>query len=174
MEQIIERMHLSGRYVLELFGPDGRLKWRDTIDNLVTTEGKNSALDVHLGGAAQIATWYMGLIPTTGYAAIVAADVAAQINGTNGWKEAGNANAPAYTGNRKTLAWSAAVAAVKSTSAAAAFVFTSAGTLKGAFIASTNAVDGTTGKLFSAGLNTGGDKPVGIGDTLNVSYAASA
>jgi len=94
-----------------------------------------------------------------------------------GWLEAGGANAPTYTGNRKTAAWSAATAGAKALSAALAFAVTGTGTVKGAFVCyGTGAVatkDDTNGILWSAGTFSGGDKAVVNGDTLNVSYSTS-
>jgi len=34
-----------GRFVAECFDKDGKLKWRDTIENVVVTVGKTVALD---------------------------------------------------------------------------------------------------------------------------------
>jgi hypothetical protein len=100
-----------------------------------------------------------------------------QINGTNQWKEAGATNAPTYSGTRKTAAWSAAAAGVKALSAALAFTFTGAGTVKGCFlvygsgaVATIDSAAANT-KLMSAGVFTGGDKVVANTDVLNVSYS---
>jgi hypothetical protein len=95
------------------------------------------------------------------------------------WLEVGNANAPTYSGTRKTPAFSAATSAnpsVLATSAAVVFSMTSSGTVAGAFInvGGTSAIDNTTGTLFSAGDFTAGSKVVASGDTINVSYTLSA
>jgi hypothetical protein len=173
-----ESAEAHGRYIAECFDKDGNLKWRDEIENVVCTEGKNAALDAALAGAAYTVTGpYMGLISSTSFSAVVAGDTAAQINGTNGWKEAGLANAPTYTGNRKTAAWNAASAGAKALSAALSFAITGTGTVKGAFIifaaGALNTKDDVNGKLWSAGLFSGGDKVVANGDTLNVTYSVS-
>jgi hypothetical protein len=83
--------------------------------------------------------------------------------------------AEAYSGGRKTPAWSAASAGSKATSSAASFVFTSAGTVAGCFLnlAGSSTIDSTTGTLYSAGDFTGGSRVVAAGDTLNVSYTGS-
>jgi hypothetical protein len=151
-------------------------KWSDEIDNTVMTEGKNVILDQALAGAAYTVTGpYMGLISSVSYTAIAATDVGTQINGTNGWKEAGGANAPTYTGNRKTCVWSAAAGGSKALSASLSFAITGTGTVKGAFLVFfTNAVatkDDAHGTLVSAGLFGTGDRAVLSGDTLNVSYS---
>lgn len=170
-----EKGFLSGTYTVKCIGPDGSVKWVDTFDNVVTTVGKNLALDTFLAGSTYTVTGpYMGLISSSSYSAVAAGDA---MNSHAGWLEAGNANAPTYTAPRKTCAWSAAGGGSKSLSAALSFAITGSGTVKGCFIVygpgASATIDNTGGTLYSAGLFTGGDKVVGNGDTLNVSYTAS-
>lgn len=175
-----EGMDAHGRYFVQCHGEDGALKWEDYVENVVCTEGKNFALDQILGGTAFVAA-YLGLISSVSYTAVAAGDTMAQIAGTNGWREAGTTNAPQWTtpasGARGTPSWSAAAAGAKSTSAAVTFSISTSGTIKGCFVViGTGAVTtnlSTAGRLLSAGTFTGGDKVVGNGDTLSVTYSLS-
>lgn len=169
-----EKAEAHGVYTAKCYDKDGKLKWEDTIDNLVTTVGKNYALDGYLQTAVTIVGPFMGLISSVSYSAIVVGDTMAS---HSGWTEAGTTNAPTYTAPRKTCAWSAAAGGSKALSSALSFTFTGSGTVKGCFIVlSTSAVstiDSTAGTLYSAGLFSGGDKAVVNTDVLNVSYTAS-
>ena len=175
-----EQAHAEGVYRAVCRDSKGNIKWEDTIENTVMTEGKNAALDTFLGGSGYTVTGPdMGLISSVGYSAIAATDTAAQINGSNGWKEAGSStNFPLYTTPRKTAAWSAASGGSKSLSAGLVFpIITTGGTVKGCFLifgtGALSTIADTNGKLYSAGLFTGGDKVVSPGDTLTVTYTAS-
>lgn len=163
-----EHIPLKGRYEVWCVGPDGKEKWRDTIENLVTTVGKNDFLDKYLKGSAYTQTIRMGLAGTGTKAA---GDTQAS---HAGWLEVGLANAPTYTGNRKDVTMNAA-AAGSSSSPAQAFAITSSGTVAGCFInnGGSATIDNTTGVLFSAGDFTAGNKVVTSGDTLNVVYTLS-
>jgi hypothetical protein len=170
-----EAAEAHGYYVVECIGADGQVKWRDDIHNTVVTVGKNLALDTVFAGSAYSVTGpFMGLISSTSFSAIAAADTMAS---HSGWLEAGGSNAPTYSGNRKTMAFSSASSGSKSLSSALSFSITGSGTVKGAFaVLGTGAVntkDDTNGTLYSAGLFSGGDKTVANGDTLNVSWTGS-
>ncbi len=142
-------------------------KWSAEAPNIVTTVGKNDILDKYLAGSAYTASPRM-LLKGTGTAVI--ADTQAS---HASWLEQGLANAPTYTGNRPTPAFSAASGGVKSTSSAVAFAITSTGTVFGVGINNGGSAtkDDTTGILVSAGDFTGGSRAVINGDTLSVTYS---
>src|SRR6185503_4261059 len=121
---IMEDAHAKGRYSATCIGPDGKEKWRDDFDNLWTTQGKNATLDSIDGGSA-VAALFVGLISSVSYTAVAAGDTAAQINGTNQWKEGAASNAPDYSqGTRPALTLAAASAGSRATSAASVFSIT--------------------------------------------------
>ena len=182
-QAVAEQAHAEGRYVFECFDRDGNLKWRDHIDNLVTTEGKNAALTHLLKGSSYTASQTLGLIEDTGYSAVGATNTAASITAVgggspaNGWNEA-----PVGTvATRGTPSFGTASAGSLATSASVSFSVLATDTIKGAFLmirsgagtAPTTAVGNTSGAIYSAGLFSGGDRAVSNGDTLNVSYTAS-
>jgi hypothetical protein len=164
-----EDQSISGYYVVECHGADGQLKWKDDIHNLVTTVGLNLTMDTVLGNAAAGAV-VLGL---KGTGTPVLADTQAS---HASWLEVGGANAPTYTGNRQTPTFGAAAAGAKATSSPVVFSMTGSGTVAGCFIniGGSATKDDTTGTLFSAGDFTAGSKTVTSGDTLSVSYTATA
>jgi len=169
-----EQALAHGTYHAQLIR-DGVVIWEDTAPNVVTTVGKNLALDTYLAGSSYSVTGpYMGLISSTSYSAVAAGDT---MSSHAGWLEAGVANDPTYTVPRKTCAWSAASSGAKALSSSLSFSITGTGTVKGAFLVfgsgASATVANTGGTLYSAGLFTGGDRAVINGDTLSVSYTAS-
>lgn len=165
---------LSGRYTAVLRDKDGNVKWEDEFDNLVTTVGKNLALDTLFAGSSySVVGPYLGLINGSASSA-AAGDV---MSSHAAWLEVGGANAPAYSGTRKTLSFSSASGGSKTTSVAATFTFTSGGTVGGCFLVlgtgALSTIDNTAGTLYSAGAFTGGSKTVGAADTLSVNYTSS-
>tara|TARA_R110000868_G_scaffold177400_1_gene415848 strand:- start:575 stop:1141 length:567 start_codon:yes stop_codon:yes gene_type:complete len=164
-----EEISLHGTYEAVCHDRFGDIKWVDVIGNLVTTVGKNFTMDTVLGNVAGGAV-VMGLKGTG--TAVVGNTQASHA----AWLEVGLANLPTYSGTRKTPVFSAAAAGVKSTSTPVVFTMTGSGTVAGCFIniGGLATVDNTTGTLFSAGDFTAGSKTVTSGDTLSVSYSATA
>lgn len=160
-----ESLHLMGRFEIVCLGADGQEKWRDYIDNLVTTLGKNDILDKYLKGSSYTQTFRMGL---KGTGTALAADTQ---SAHASWSEVGLANAPTYTGSRKSVTMGSASAG-SSVSPSQSFAITSSGTIAGCFTnnGGSATIDDTTGVLFSAGDFSGGSKTVANGDTLNVTY----
>lgn len=164
-----DRITVRGRWSYVCRHADGQVSWEDTIENTVVTVGKNSILDSSRAGSAYTAADYMGLISSSGYSSISAADTMAS---HAGWTEA-----TSYSGNRKTCAYSAASAGAIALSAGLVFTFTGTDTIKGGFVVGASGasatVSNTGGKLISAGLFTGGDRAVLNADTLTVSLQYS-
>jgi len=169
----VESVNATGKYVAQCFDVHGNLKWQEEFDNLVTTEGKNHLLDTYLSGSTYTAKVFLGLISSTGYSAVAAGDTA---NSHTGWTEFSGYSQT----TRRPPAFSAASSGSKSTSSAASFSITSANTVKGTFLVANSGVGlaaakgGFSGRLYSAGLFAGGDKTIGSGDIINITYTASA
>lgn len=167
-----DQMAIEGYYHAICYSADGFIKWDEPIQNLVVTVGKNLTLDTILGNSAAGAV-VMGLKGTG--TAVIADTQASHAS----WLEVGLANAPTYSGNRKTPVFSAAAfvsgtTCTKSTSSASSFAITSTGTVAGCFIniGGSAVIDNTTGTLFSAG-DFSSPKAVVDGDTIAVSYSCS-
>lgn len=139
-------------------------KWRDRIDNLVPTVGKNLVLDTVLSGSSYTAAWYIGLISSTGYSSPPA--LADTMASHSSWTEDTAYSASA----RPTASFASASAGTKSLTAPQTFTMSAGTTIKGCFISSSSSKGGTGGTLLSAGLFVGGDQPVTSGNILNVSY----
>jgi hypothetical protein len=174
---LLEAVGLEGVYIATCYDANGVEKWSDTIENLTTNVGRKNLMDSYFGNTGGGAI-VMGLGGANGSSTFTPAYADTQASHA-GWFEVGGANAPTYSGTRKTPSFSAATNAnpsVLSTSAAVVFSMTSSGTVYGAFInvGGSTAIDNTTGTLFSIGAFTAGSKTVTSGDTINVTYTLSA
>ena len=162
---LTETIGVTGHYNVQCLDSDGQVKWIDTIENLVVTVGKNDLLDKYFAGSAYTAAWYMGLVDGASTPTYAAGDTLAS---HAGWTES-----TAYSGsNRATVAWNAASAGSKA-STATSFSINATATIAGALLTVTQVRATTTGVLYSAGSFSGGNRSVANGDTLNVTYTAS-
>ena len=163
--EAVEYLSATGRYEVKCIGADGSLKWEDSIENLVVTVGKNDLLDKYFAGSSYTAAWYMGLVDGVSTPTYAATDTLAS---HSGWTES-----TAYSGgNRITVAWNAASAGSKA-STATTFNINASATIAGALLTVTQSNSVTTGVLYSAGNFTGGSRTVASGDSLLVTYTAS-
>lgn len=160
-----DRMRVGGTYIIRCFGPDGSLKWEDTADNKIVTEGLNHILDIlFVSATSQVDPWYVRL--TDGTPTAAAGDT---LSTHAGWTEvtaysegAGQAFVDVRTNQTVSNSASKASFSINADST----------TIGGAYLAS--ASTGTSGTLLSVAAFTGGDKSADDGDTLEVQYDFSA
>lgn len=166
MTDVREVVALENYYEIECHGPDGQLKWRETIKNLVTTAGLNDILDKYLKGSTYTAAWYVGL--TSGTPTAAAGDT---MSSHSGWTEiADYSETP-----RQTLTLgSVSGGSVDNSASKAAFSINGSATIGGAFVTSVNTKSGNTGVLYGVGAFTGGNKTATSGDSLTVSVTLTA
>ena len=157
---------LKDVFKVECFGPDGELKWRDTIENLVVNEGLDDALDKYFKGSSYTASHYCGL--TDGTPTVAAGDT---MSSHTGWTEVTGYSETA----RQTITWGTVSSqSVDNSASKATFSINASVTVGGAFIATDSTKGGTTGTLYGVGAFSGGDKTLTSGDTLNVTVTATA
>jgi len=157
---------LENYYEIECHGPDGQLKWRETIENLVTTEGLNDILDKYLKGSTYTAAWYVGL--TSGTPTVAAGDT---MSSHAGWTEIADYSESV----RQTLTLgSVSGGSVSNTASKATFSINGTVTIGGAFVVSVSTKSGSTGVLYGAGAFTGGNKSASSGDSLTVTVTLTA
>jgi len=154
-------------YEFECIGPDGQVKWRERIHNLVTNVGKADLVTNYFKGSAYTAAFYVGLIDSTGYTSGAAAGDTMASHG--GWT---TENQSYSNGTRPSLTLGSVTgtttASVDNSASKASYSINGTATIKGAFVTTNSTKGGTTGTLYSAGTFTGGDRGVSSGDTLNV------
>lgn len=159
-----EGAKVGGVFIAECIAPDGSVRWREEVHNLVTNVGLQYLLDTALCGGTAISTWYVGLIGSS--PTIAAADTMAS---HSGWSESA-----AYSDStRKTWTKTRSAQTVSNSASKASFSINATATIYGAFIVSDSAKSGTAGTLLCA-CAFGTSRGVLSGDTLNVQYDFSA
>lgn len=138
---------------------DGNVKWREVLENLVTTQGKTDIIDKYLKASSYTAALYLGL---AGAGTKAVTDTLAS---HAGWSEV-----TPYTGNRKAITWGT-TSAGSNTATGVVFAITATATVAGAFVC--NAASGTSGVLYSVSDFTS-SRNVESGDQLTVTPTISA
>lgn len=154
----------AGKFRVQCVRPDGRLKWQDDIRNAATLEGLTDLLSAFLAGGTQ-RSWSVGIISGAAYSAVSSADTAAS--------HAGWAEFTGYSGDRKSYAGLSVAGGVCAPAAAAQFTLTSAGSLRGFFLASNATKGSTSGVLWCTGLFAAA-RALEAGETLRVTYSVRA
>jgi hypothetical protein len=166
-----EMIKATGKYVVECFDRDGRLKWVAQTPNLVVNVGLQYMAGVALTSTSQITSWYLGLYGAASSNNPAAGDT---MSSHAGWTEVtdySEATRPAAT---FAAATNANPSVVTNTASKAVFSINGSATVGGAFLTSNNTKGGTTGTLFSAAdFQAPGDRSVVSGDVLNVTYQFS-
>ena len=138
---------------------DGSVKWKESIRNLVTTQGGTDLLDKYFKGDSYTAGWFCFL---KGAGTSAVGDTLAS--------HAGWAEITAYSGNRPALTFGTASARSMSATAVT-FTFNGAATVAGAGVCTV--ATGTSGILYNSANFTGGDKTMASGETLDVTVTFS-
>ena len=167
-----EGVKATGRFVIECYDKDGKLKWVDDSKNLVVNVGlqymAGTALD---GSTARITSWYLGLYGAASSNNPAAGDT---MSSHAGWTEVTDyteATRPAAT---FVAATTANPSVVTNSASKAQFTMNATTTVGGAFLTSNNTKGGTTGTLFSAkDFDAPGDRAVVSGDVVLVTYTFS-
>ena len=166
-----ERAKATGKYIVECFDKDGKLKWTAETPNLVVNVGLQYMAGVALTSTSQITAWYIGLYGAGATNSPAATDT---MSSHAGWTEV-----TAYTeATRPAATFAAATNAnpsvVTNTASKAVFSINGTTTVGGAFLTSNNTKGGSTGTLFSAAdFQSPGDRSVVSGDVLNCTYVFS-
>lgn len=166
-----EGARATGKYTVECFDKDGKLKWVAESSNLVVNVGLQYMAGTALTTTSQITTWYLGLYGAAASNNPAAGDTMALHGGWTEVTDYTEATRPAAT---FAAATNANPSVVTNTASKAVFSINGTTVVGGAFLTSNNTKNGTTGTLFSAAdFAAPGDRSVVSGDILNVTYTFS-
>jgi len=159
-----EHLHSGFTYRVEVVR-DGQVVDSEVVDNLMPTEGLNHILNVLLKGAAQNASWYIGL-----YEGAYTPDAAS----TAATFPAAATEVTAYAETNRVLFQGSTVSGGQSNNSAARAEFTLSAnkTVTGGFIASAPGKGATSGVLLSV-VRFSSPKVVEAGSVLRVTAGVS-
>jgi len=143
---------------VECFDSEGKLKWRETIHNVVTTVGKTDIIDKYLKGSSYTAAWFL-LLAGSGSKAV----------GDTLASHAAWAEITVYTGNRPAITWGT-TATGSNTATVVSYSMTGSYTAAGVgccTVATTN-----SGTLYNVG-DFAVARSGASGDTINVTVTLS-
>jgi len=167
-----EGLKATGKFLIECYDKDGKLKWADESKNLVVNVGlqymAGTALD---GSTARITSWYLGLYGAASSNNPAAGDTMSSHAGWTKVTDYTEATRPAAT---FVAATTANPSVVTNSASKAQFTMNATVTVGGAFLTSNNTKGGTSGTLFSAkDFSSPGDRSVVSGDVVLVTYTFS-
>jgi hypothetical protein len=160
-----------GKFTMNCYDKDGKLKWEAEEKNLVVNTGLQYMCGTGLTSTTQITSWFIGLYGAGASNTPAAGDTMAS---HAGWTEVvpySQATRPACT---FATATTANPSVATNSASVAVFSINATATIGGAFLVSNSTKLGSTGTLFSAAdFAAPGDRSVISGDTLNVTYTLS-
>jgi hypothetical protein len=168
--QSTEGLKATGKFLIECYDKDGKLKWTDESKNLVVNVGLQFMAN-SLFAVTTISAWYLGLYGAAASNTPAAGDT---MSSHAGWTEVTDYSET----NRPTATFVAATTAnpsvVTNSASKAQFTMNNTVTVGGAFLTSDNTKGGTSGTLFSAkDFSSPGDRNVVSGDVVLVTYTFS-
>lgn len=155
---------LAGLAILYYQRPDGSHGWTCTVRNGVKIEGCNWLLNTYFRNGPVSPLIYAGLVANAGY---VSQSVTDRHDSHSGWNEWAALNSP----TRPVWTPGAANGGLMGTSNPARFVFTSAGSIRGAFLSTISQVGSVAaGVLYNTAITRAG-LAVEDGGQLDVTFA---
>ena len=180
---IPDYVKLTGRFVVQHWRAGQRYN-EYHFNNGIVNEGKDKLLNVMFDGAAQITTWYLGIIDNNNFGSLASDDIYDDIDQAgNDWDEFKNYTDGNNGDNTTTRPeWGPDPASAQSitNSTVGVYNITGSGTVKGVFAVGGGAAPQTKGDhqptstLWATALFTSGDVTVQNGDQLKVTYTVSA
>lgn len=163
--ELDDKIDFKGNYPIIEHWRNGQKIGEYSMPNGITNAGKNYVLDAGFNGGSQVpaGSWCIGLIDSTGFTALAAADTLASHGGWTEFTTYSQITRPAW-------GQGAAASQAVTNSTPITFDITAGGVLKGIAICSNTTKGGTSGTLWSTAQFTT-DVPVANGDQLKITYS---
>lgn len=160
-------MRVGGKFQIQHIR-DGKVIDEFESKNIVVNQGLNYVLNTALDGLAEQTAWYIGIF--SGNYVPLATDTAATI-------AASATESAAYTSATRPVwtppAGGSTAQEIDNSASKATYTMNASATIYGAFLVSSNTINGTTGVLFAASQFSA-PRSVVTNDQLLITYAVSA